>query len=91
MTDFLLYSVGKKYGRRIVEHRKFQKVITNDRLGKLEKKFKKWGVLVVFVGRHLLGLRAQIFLVAGVLKMPWEKFLLADGTSAIITSPYGVD
>jgi len=85
MTDFLLYSVGKRYGRRIVEHRKFQKIITNDRLTKLEEKFKKWGVLVVFFGRHLLGLRAQIFLVAGVLKMSWKKFLMIDAVSALFT------
>lgn len=85
MTDFLLYSVGKKYGRRIVEHKRFQKILTSDRLGKLENKFKKWGALVVFFGRHLLGLRAQIFLVAGVMRMPWKKFLLVDGTSALFT------
>lgn len=85
MTDFLLYSVGRKYGRKLVEHRKFHKIITNDRLAKLEKKFKKWGVLVVFFGRHLLGVRAQIFLVAGVMKMSWKKFLLVDGTSALLT------
>jgi len=85
MTDFLLYSVGKRCGRRIVEHRKFQKIITIDRLAKLEEKFKKWGGWGVFFGRHVWGLRAQIFLVSGVLKMPWEKFLLADGTSAFIT------
>ncbi len=85
MTDFLLYSVGKKYGRRIVEHKRFQKILTGDRLAKLENKFKKWGSLVVFFGRHLLGLRAQIFLVAGVLKMSWKKFLIVDGTSALLT------
>jgi membrane protein DedA with SNARE-associated domain len=85
MTDFLLYSVGKKYGRRLVEHKRFQKIITNDRLAKLEEKFKKWGFLVVFFGRHLLGLRAQIFLVAGVMKMSWKKFLMVDGTSALFT------
>jgi membrane protein DedA with SNARE-associated domain len=85
ITDFLLYSVGKKCGRRIVEHRRFQKVITNNRLAKLETKFKKWGTLVVFFGRHVLGLRAQIFLVAGVLNMSCKKFLLADGISAIIS------
>ena len=85
MTDFLLYSVGKKYGRRIVEHKRFQKILTSDRLGKLENKFKKWGPLVVFFGRHLLGLRAQIFLVAGVMRMSWEKFLIADATSALLT------
>lgn len=85
MTDFLLYSVGKKYGRRIVEHKRFQKIITNDRLTKIEGKFKKWGVLVVFFGRHLLGLRAQIFLVAGVMRMSWKKFLIVDATSALLT------
>ncbi len=85
MTDFLLYSVGRKYGRRLVEHKKFNKIITNDRLAKLEEKFQKCGALVVFFGRHLLGLRAQIFLVAGVLKMPWKKFLMVDGISASFT------
>jgi membrane protein DedA with SNARE-associated domain len=85
ITDFLLYSVGKKYGRGLVEHKKFQKIITNDRLAKLEEKFKKWGALVVFFGRHLLGLRAQIFLVAGVMRMSWKKFLIVDGTSALLT------
>jgi membrane protein DedA with SNARE-associated domain len=84
-TDFLLYSVGNKYGRRLVGHKKFNKIITNDRLAKLEKKFKKWGALVVFFGRHLLGLRAQIFLVAGVMRMSWKKFLIVDGTSALLT------
>jgi membrane protein DedA with SNARE-associated domain len=84
-TDFLLYSVGKKYGRRIVEHKRFQKIISLNRVAKLEEKFKKWGALVVFFGRHLLGLRAQIFLVAGVMRMSWKKFLMVDATSALLT------
>ena len=85
MTDFLLYSVGKKYGRKIIEHKRFQRVITPHRLTKLEEKFKRWGIWVVFFGRHLLGLRAQIFLVAGVMKMSWKKFLIVDGISALFT------
>ena len=84
-TDFLLYSVGKKYGRRLLEYKRFQKIITNERLIKLEGKFKQWGALVVFFGRHLLGLRAQIFLVAGVMRMSWKKFLIVDGSSALLT------
>ena len=85
MTDFLLYLAGKKYGRRLVEHKRFQKILTANRLAKLEEKFKRWGALVVFFGRHLLGLRAQIFLVAGVMRMPWKKFLIVDATSALLT------
>jgi len=43
------------------------------------------GGLVVFLGRHVWGLRAQIFLVAGVMKMSAIKFLLADGIAAFFT------
>jgi membrane protein DedA with SNARE-associated domain len=85
MTDFSIYLVGKKYGRRIVEHKRFRKFITPNRLFKLEEKFKKWGSLVVFFGRHILGVRAQIFLVSGVMRMSATKFLVADAISALIT------
>jgi len=84
-TDFILYSAGKKYGRKLVEHKRFQRILATDRLAKLEEKFKKWGVLVIFFGRQLLVLRAQIFLVTGVMKMSWRKFLIVDAASALLT------
>ncbi|KPK20785.1 MAG: hypothetical protein AMK69_23285 [Nitrospira bacterium SG8_3] len=85
MTDFLLYWIGKRYGRRVVEHKIFHRIVSLNRLLKLEGKFRKWGIWVVFFGRHLLGVRAQIFLVAGVMRMPARKFLFADALSALIT------
>jgi membrane protein DedA with SNARE-associated domain len=84
-SDFFLYLVGKKYGRMVVEHKRFQKIISPDRLSKLEEKFKKGDVWVILIGRHFLGLRAQIFLVAGVMRMPAIKFLIADATTALLT------
>ncbi len=84
-TDFSLYWVGKKYGKRVVEDRRFRRIISAERLSKVEEKFRKWGVFVVLVGRHILGVRAQVFLVAGVLEMPAIKFLIADAASAIFT------
>jgi membrane protein DedA with SNARE-associated domain len=84
-TDFFLYWVGKKYGRRVVEHKRFRKIISPQKLSSLEKKFNQWGLWVVFFGRHLLGLRAQIFVGAGVMRMSAIKFLMADGTSALFT------
>ena len=84
-TDYFLYWVGKKYGRRVVEHKRFCKIMSPQKLSNLEKKFNKWGIWVVFFGRHLLGLRAQIFIGAGVMKMSAIKFLMADGTSALFT------
>jgi LPXTG-motif cell wall-anchored protein len=84
-TDLLLYSVGRKFGRKLIEHKKFHRMLSPGRLIKLEEKFMRWGALMVFFGRHLFGVRAQIFLVAGVMRMPWKKFLIADAISALLT------
>ena len=85
MADFFLYSVGKKYGRRVVEHRRFHRLISPEKLLILEEKFKKRGILVIFIGRHFIGLRAQIFIVAGIMKMSSIKFLIADAVTALVT------
>ena len=84
-TDFSLFWVGRKYGRKVVEHKRFRRILSAERLLTLEEKFKKWGIYVVFVGRHFLGIRAQIFLVAGVMKMSALKFIMADAAAAILT------
>jgi membrane protein DedA with SNARE-associated domain len=85
LTDFSLYWVGKKYGRKVIEHKRFRRILSAERLLTLEEKFKKWGIYVVFVGRHFLGIRAQIFLAAGVMRMSTLKFIIADAASAILT------
>lgn len=84
-TDFFLYHVGRKYGRMVVAHKRFRRIISPRRIKKLSRSFSKWGVLVIFLGRHLVGLRAQIFLVAGILKMPRPKFVLVDAISSLFT------
>jgi membrane protein DedA with SNARE-associated domain len=84
ITDLLLYSVGRKYGQKLVEHKKFQRMISPGRFIKLEERFTRWGALVVFFGRQLLLLRAQIFLVAGVMRMSLGKFLIVDAASALL-------
>ncbi len=86
LTDFSLYWVGKKYGREVIEHKRFRRILSAERLLTLEEKFKKWGIYVVFVGRHLWGIRAQVFLVAGVMRMSPIKFILADAASAVVTT-----
>jgi len=84
-TDLLLYFVGKKYGRMIVTHKRFHKLISAERLSLLEQKFSRKGVLVVLFGRHVIGLRSQILLVAGVMRMSFLRFLAADAFSASLT------
>ncbi|MEW6110282.1 MAG: DedA family protein, partial [Nitrospirota bacterium] len=85
IADLFLYFVGKKYGRKIITHKRFRKIVSPERLAALEDKFNKRGIFVVLFGRHLVGLRPQIFLVAGVMRMSALKFIMADAVSSIFT------
>lgn len=85
ISDSFLYFIGRKYGRSIVMHKKFQKILTPERLSALEVKFNKKGSLIILFGRHLAGLRAQLFIVAGTMKMSASKFLISDGISSLFT------
>ena len=85
IADVLIFAVGRKYGRRIVDHPRFQRLLTRERLLSLEERFKKQGIILILAGRHLIGFRAQIFLAAGVMKMPVVAFILADACSLTLT------
>ncbi|MBS1113328.1 MAG: DedA protein [Nitrospirae bacterium] len=84
-SDFAVFSVGRKYGRKIVTHKRFHKIVSPEKLSQLENKFNKWGILSIILGRHIMGLRAQLFITAGVMRMPPLKFLAADAITAPFT------
>jgi len=80
--DLLAYLLGRKYGRMIVTHKRFHRIISPERLLKLEDMFNKKRTLLVMIGGHLVG---EIFIVAGVMRMPLSKFLAADAIASIFT------
>jgi len=84
-ADLLLHLLGKKYGRKIVTHTRFRKILSPEKLQIIENKFNRFGLLLILAGRHIVGLRAQIFLVTGVMKMSTMKFILADALSSLFT------
>lgn len=85
IADFILYLFGRKYGRMVVCHKWFQRILSAERLAMLEDKFKKKGILFILFGRHFFGLRTQIFLVSGVMRMHPLKFLLTDAFTVTFT------
>jgi len=85
IADFILHSFGRKYGRDIITHKRFHRILSPEKFARLESRFNKRGSLIIVVGRHLFGLRAQLFIVSGVLRMSRAKFILADAFSSLIT------
>ncbi|MEU2790311.1 DedA family protein [Streptomyces sp. NPDC007100] len=95
--DSIGYLIGRKGGRPLVSWagRKFPKHFGPDQVGMAEEKFEKWGMWAVFFGRFIALLRIFAGPLAGVLNMPYWKFLIANvlggivwagGTTALIYS-----
>jgi membrane-associated protein len=85
LSDLLLYAVGRKYCGRIVTHGIFRKILPPRRLISLEQRFNRSGPIIILLCRQLFWLRAKIFLVAGMMKMPVCRFVFADAVAALLT------
>jgi membrane-associated protein len=84
-TDYMLYWAGRRYGYKVVHHKKLSRILSAERLEILERKFRKKEFLILLLGRHIFGVRAQLFLTAGIVRVPAYKFLLADVISSLFS------
>ncbi|MCQ0021803.1 DedA family protein [Streptomyces somaliensis DSM 40738] len=95
--DSIGYAIGRRGGRPLLAWLggKFPKHFSEANIALAERSFQKWGVWAVFFGRFVALLRIFAGPLAGVLRMPYWKFLLANvfggilwagGTTAVVYS-----
>ncbi|MFI0980314.1 DedA family protein [Streptomyces sp. NPDC021093] len=95
--DSIGYAIGRKGGRPLLAWmgNKFPKHFGETQIAMAERSFQKWGMWAVFFGRFVALLRIFAGPLAGVLRMPYWKFLIANvlggivwagGTTAVIYS-----
>lgn len=77
--DVVLYWIGRRYGERVLEHGLVRRILDAGRLAQLEGAYRRRGALIVFLARNVMGLRAAAFIGAGVVRLAFWKFLVADG------------
>ncbi len=85
--DICLFTMGRRFGHHIVEHRFMKRLVNPPRLLLAERLFEHHGIKIIFIGRFLPGLRAMIFVASGVLRVPFWKFILVNGSAACISVP----
>ncbi|HYH69281.1 MAG TPA: DedA family protein, partial [Urbifossiella sp.] len=82
--DGFLYGMGRFWGERLLNIRWVQRhLVPPDKRAEIEKNFHDRGIMVLLFARLLPGIRTPIFVMAGVLRVPFGRFLLADGLYAI--------
>ncbi|WP_373048230.1 DedA family protein [Vulgatibacter sp.] len=85
--DWMIFRMGRRFGPALTTHPLTQRMFPPRRLARLEAHYARWGTLTVVVARHVAGLRAPAFALAGAGKMSERRFLLADALSALVTTP----
>ncbi|MFJ6571687.1 DedA family protein [Streptomyces sp. NPDC091292] len=84
--DSIGYAIGRKGGRPLLARlgRKFPKHFSEGHIRSAERSFEKWGMWAVFFGRFVALLRIFAGPLAGVLRMPYWKFLVANVLGGIV-------
>ncbi len=82
--DSFLYLIGRFWGAKLVELPFIRnKLLPPERFASISENFQKYGVKILLFARLTPGIRAPIFLTAGITKLPLTYFLFADGVYAI--------
>lgn len=84
LSDGLLYGIGRLYGPRLLEYRWVRtRLLPPGKRAQIEANFHRYGVKILLIARVLPGIRAPIFITAGIMRLTYWRFLLADGLYAI--------
>ncbi len=80
LGDSIGYAIGRRYGKALFARlgRRFPKHFGPDHIAQAERSFQRWGMWAVFFGRFIAFLRIFAGPLAGVLRMPYWKFLTAN-------------
>jgi len=84
--DVLHYLVGRIGGRRFVDHWGKFFGVTRNHIGDLEQQYEKRGNKLLFIGKMAHGIGGAFLVGAGVIKMPFDKFLFSNMLATLIKS-----
>ena len=86
-SDCILYGMGYYFGKNFLrEHRLWTYVVTSEREQRMEDLIERHGMKVLFSARFLVGVRAAIFLAAGIVRVPFRRFVMTDAISVTVVT-----
>lgn len=79
VADTALYLAARKLGNAALSTRRFGALLPPARRAKLRRLFETRGPMVILFARHVPGVRAATFALAGIDRYPLRRFLFWDG------------
>ncbi|MCI0572855.1 MAG: DedA family protein [Myxococcaceae bacterium] len=85
--DLLLFRMGRAVGAGLLARPRLQRILTPERVLRVQTQLARRGAVTVFAVRFLPGLRVPTYLLAGASRFPLRRFVLADALGALVTAP----
>jgi len=82
--DNIGYLIGRSGGHALVLRYGKYVLLTRERLDKAERFFGRYGGQIVVVARFIEGLRQLNGIIAGIVEMPWPRFLVFNTIGAVL-------
>lgn len=87
LSDWEAYWIGRLLGPNLWKYKWFNSMLSKSRMDKVHDFYEKYGFFTLLVGRFIpFGVRNCLFLSAGMTRMNFLKFILADGVACIISN-----
>jgi len=77
-------TITRKYGRPFIQSFGKYVGVTEARLLRAERLFKRWGPWAIIIGRHIPGMRIVLSALSGILGVPYRVFIPCVFVSALI-------
>lgn len=87
LGDSLLFNSARRLGESAIERPMFRRLLPPKVRQRVEALMRKRGPVIIFVARHVAGLRAPVFALAGMHGMPLKRFLVWDALGMLISVP----
>ncbi|MHB1033363.1 MAG: DedA family protein [Pirellulales bacterium] len=79
LGDCLLYAIGYHFGHNLLkDHPWCARFLRPEREEQVEQLIRQHGLKVLFLARFLVGIRAPVYVAAGVLRVSFRRFFLVD-------------
>ncbi len=86
-SDLILFYLGRKFGRKLIERRWFGRSSPSSVLKRVELWMQKYGYWASALFRFTPGLRCAGHLACGAMGVPLSRFIMVDGGAALMSIP----
>lgn len=81
--DSFMYAIGYRWGHGIfTSHPRFAKLFATENEQQFQRAVEAHALKVMLIARFLVGIRAPVYVMTGVVHLPFRRFLLYDVISA---------